>query len=108
MVYDYYYGNCISCLLFNSLTAKRSFFFEMQGIIYAIIISCALQALYGILQYLSGSRAGVLSIFMLVAIWGYQSVSWNKLQKIVLVIGVLVVLIVFLYFLKETRPMADY
>ena len=101
MVYDYYYGNCISCLLFNSLTAKKIFFFEMQGIIYAIIISCALQALYGILQYLSGSRAGVLSIFMLVAIWGYQSVSWNKLQKIVLVIGVLVVLIVFLYFLKR-------
>jgi hypothetical protein len=30
---------------------KRSFSFEMQGIIYAIIISCALQALYGILQY---------------------------------------------------------
>lgn len=140
---------------------KRSFSFEMQGIIYAIIISCALQALYGILQYwgvlqctssfritgsfdnpagfasslcagipflwfvwnglkgwkkllcvmtilllvcgvfLSGSRAGVLSIFMLVAIWGYQSVSWNKLQKIVLVIGALVVLIVFLYFLKR-------
>ena len=30
---------------------KRPFSFEMQGIIYAIIISCALQALYGILQY---------------------------------------------------------
>ena len=80
---------------------KRSFSFEMHGIIYAIIISCALQALYDILQYLSGSQAGVLSIFMLVAIWGYQSVSWNKLQKIVLVIGALVVLIVFLYFLKR-------
>ena len=51
--------------------------------------------------FLSGSRAGVLSIFMLVAIWGYQSVSWSKLQKIVLVIGALVVLIVFLYFLKR-------
>ena len=32
---------------------------------------------------------------------GYQSVSWSKLQKIVLVIGALVVLIVFLYFLKR-------